>query len=156
MITTLNADEIALGYFSAGYNCAQSVLLAVAEPLKLDGTDLAAISAPFGDGLAQEGRICGCLIASAMAIGLAVGRSGVRDARSREMSYAAMKTILKWFTERLHATECNELTGIDFADREHLQENLAKVRLEICGPIVSFVTQLAVAQIEVLRQRGGL
>jgi len=108
----------ALQYFNSGCNCAESVLLAVAEEVGLGGCRPQRLATAFGAGIAREGRICGCLTGAAMAVGLRVGRVESNDQKSKELTYFIVDAIFKSFIARLHTVECRDLTGIDFDDAQ--------------------------------------
>jgi C_GCAxxG_C_C family probable redox protein len=141
-------SERSIEYFDSGFNCAESVLLAVAEVMELDGCSPQRFATAFGGGIARQGGICGCLTGAAMSVGLTVGRVSGNDQESKELVYAIVDAIFKSFVARLHTVECRELTGIDFEEREHLREALSRVHSDICCPLVSFTTELTISALD--------
>ena len=144
-------DEIALSYFNNGFNCAESVLMAVGEELRLDGFQAQRLATGFGAGIARQGYICGCLSGATMAVGLAVGRVEGSDEASKELVYEIVGKVFDRFSERLHTVDCRQLTGIDFRANRASPDELLKVHNDICCPLVSFVTLLTIAE---LKARG--
>jgi C_GCAxxG_C_C family probable redox protein len=152
-VTSRKESERAVEYFDSGFNCAESVLLAVAEAMQLDGCSPQKFATAFGAGIARHGGICGCLAGAAVAVGLAVGRVSSDDQDSKELVYAIVNAIFESFAARLHTVECRELTGIDFSDREHLRDALSRVHSQICCPLVSFTSELTVSQLEAIKNQ---
>ncbi len=140
--------ERALSHFNQGFNCAESVLMAVEESLQLDGIRSQRFATAFGAGIARQGYVCGCLTGAAMAVGLAVGRVEGSDQSSKELVYEIVGKIFDEFQGRLHAVECRQLTGVDFSTKETIREGLLEVHEEVCCPLVSFVTQLTIAELQ--------
>jgi C_GCAxxG_C_C family probable redox protein len=140
--------ERALLCFDNGFNCAESVLMAVEESLQLDGSQSQRLATAFGAGIARQGYVCGCLSGAAMAVGLAVGRVEGSDQESKELVYEIVGRIFDEFSERLHAVECRQLTGVDFSAKETVRDGLLNVHEKVCCPLVSFVTQLTIAELQ--------
>lgn len=147
----MKPDEIALLYFNNGFNCAESVLMAVGEELRLDGFQAQRLATGFGAGVARQGYICGCLTGATMAVGLAVGRVEGSDEASKELVYEIVGRIFAEFSKRLHVIDCRQLTGLDFNASDASPDELQKVQRDVCGPLVSFVTHLTIAE---LKARG--
>lgn len=77
------AEECAARYFGAGYNCAQSVLLAMAEKRGIDVPDkMVAACTAFTGGLGKSGCLCGALAGSSLLIGLVEDRGFARKSRT--------------------------------------------------------------------------
>jgi C_GCAxxG_C_C family probable redox protein len=148
---SVNYPERALLHFNAGFNCAESVLMAVEEWMHPDGLRSQPLATAFGGGIARQGCVCGCLSGAAMAVGLAVGRVEASDQSSKELVYEIVGRIFDEVRGRLHAVECRELTGVDFSTEEAIRDGLLKVHDKVCCPLVSFVTQLTIAE---LKARG--
>jgi C_GCAxxG_C_C family probable redox protein len=63
--------DSALSYFKAGYNCAESVLLAIAkDALKIDSDLVPRIAPGFGGGISRCGYVCGAVSGAVMGFGL--------------------------------------------------------------------------------------
>ncbi len=88
----------------------------------------------FGGGVALSKNICGCLSASAMAVGMKFGTTEPTGTAPRP-AYARTKAVIDRFKERFGSTQCGDLTAQwqdDFAhpDRAHR-----------CGDFVRFVLE---------------
>ncbi len=104
-------ETIALNLFETGYNCAQSVLAALAAQAGLEPTAAIKLASSFGGGIARRGQVCGAISGALMALGLAANGASVDD---KEANYARAETFLQRF-EQLHSTIlCRDLTGCDF------------------------------------------
>ena len=101
--------EIAMEYFSRGYNCAQAVLLAYKEECGLPEDALAKIALPFGGGISRLRSVCGSVSGMIMAYGLICGESETIDAESKGRHYAETQKIIKKFQERNGSYICGEL-----------------------------------------------
>lgn len=61
---------IAHDLFKEGYNCAQAVVLAFADVLPLEFSQLEGVSSAFGGGFARTRNVCGAVSAIGMVLGL--------------------------------------------------------------------------------------
>lgn len=67
--------DIAAEFRAKGYNCAQCVMMALADCIGLDSDSACKIGAGLGSGIAGRGEICGAINAAAIAEGLLHGTS---------------------------------------------------------------------------------
>ncbi|UCC33999.1 MAG: C-GCAxxG-C-C family protein, partial [Candidatus Bathyarchaeota archaeon] len=65
--------ENAASYFKEGYNCAQSVLLAMQEFWNIGNPVEPKVASAFGGGVGRRGSLCGALTGGVIAIGLKYG-----------------------------------------------------------------------------------
>jgi len=138
--------EAALEHFECGYNCAESVVLALAQDGGRAPADPQRAAAAFGGGIARAGLACGCLTGAAIAVGLSLGRTSPDDKESKDRAYQAMANILRRFEAAFGATECRKLTGLDF-NRENPQAELDRVHAEVCAKLVRFTAEAAAEEI---------
>lgn len=103
---------MAESYFSQGYNCCQSVILAYSDLYSLDFRLAASISAPFGGGMGRLREVCGSVSAAFMISGLEIEASDPKDSESMKKSYAAVQSITKEFCELNGSIVCRELLGL--------------------------------------------
>jgi C_GCAxxG_C_C family probable redox protein len=121
----LNADNSAaaeaVSYFRQGYNCAQSVLLAmqrfwnVEKPLELK------VAAAFGGGIGRSGSVCGALTGGVIAIGLKYG-TNAPDAKEREKAYSLARELCKEFKSKCGSMSCRDLIGYDLTNPNELEK----------------------------------
>ncbi|HKZ94210.1 MAG TPA: C-GCAxxG-C-C family protein [Candidatus Bathyarchaeia archaeon] len=81
--------------FRGGYNCAESVLLAMAEHESVNSSLIPKIATPFGGGIARSASICGCVTGSLMAIGMKHGR--IQASEDRLEAYAIATSFMTEF-----------------------------------------------------------
>lgn len=67
----MSKKDIAKENFNSGMNCAQAVIVALAEDVGMDKNVAKAIACPFGGGFARKREVCGAVSGMLMAIGLA-------------------------------------------------------------------------------------
>lgn len=96
------AKEKALACHSQGYNCAQSVLLALSEQTGVDTATAAAVAAGFGGGVGCR-EICGAISGSVMAAGFKYG------AENKPQIVQAQRELIGAFREKFGAVRCEEL-----------------------------------------------
>ena len=89
----MNHRELAENNFLAGYNCAQSVLLAFAEDLGLDGDFALRLSSSFGGGMGRLREVCGAVSAILMAAGLVYGYTAPGDDGAKAAHYARVQAL---------------------------------------------------------------
>lgn len=100
----------AVANFTAGCNCAQSVLLAYADLLGLTPEQAAMISVGFGGGMGRLRLHCGAFSAAVMLAGVLEGEDGAKK-EHRPETYARVQEIHQQFLERNGTVSCAELLG---------------------------------------------
>lgn len=100
--------------FLAGYNCAQSVLLAFGDVTGLDDDTAARLASSFGGGMARMREVCGAVSGMFMAAGLifGYGTPEVGDIKTRH--YAFIRSLADEFKAMYGSIICRELlAGIE-------------------------------------------
>lgn len=95
--------QIARENFLSGYNCAQAVLLAFADLVKVDRETLENIARPFGGGFARLREVCGTVSGAAMTMGL------LFPEKSKSELYALVQAHANAFKEQNGSYLCREL-----------------------------------------------
>lgn len=117
----------AAGYFKAGYNCAESVLMAMQEGWRTGEPDPLPATG-FGAGMGRRGSVCGALSGGIMAIGLKYGRRKPED--DKEQAYRLAHEFYTGFEREFGSALCRELTDCDLtttAGQEKFKElNLSR------------------------------
>lgn len=102
------------------YHCSQALFGAFAEEFGMDLKMALKLSTCFGGGMCQGG-VCGCITASLMVLGIALG---FYDSQDRELEiYGNKKTdeFIKLFTERMDgAINCRDILGNDISKPEEM------------------------------------
>lgn len=108
-------QEKAEQLLSQQYHCSQALFGAFAGDFGLDLKTAFKISTCFGGGM-RQGGVCGCITASLLVLGMAMG---FYDAQDRELEvYGNKKTdeFIKRFTEAMDgAVNCREILGKDIS-----------------------------------------
>lgn len=131
--------ERAKEYFYSGFNCAQSVAMALSDLSGLPTDTLKAVSAPFGGGVARSRQLCGAVSGMLMSIGAA------HPDYSKSEIYSVSRQAMDEFSERFGTMTCAELLKDVEADSSPLpSERTAKYYAERpCAEIVAFATKIA-------------
>ena len=132
--------------FDRGFNCAESVLLALAGDDHGDAPPWQRAAATFGGGIARQGLLCGCLTGCAMAVGLRIGRLRPDDKETRDRSYRVTEAIFRRFRQRFGALDCRLLSGMDF-HQPNPPEALRRVHAETCAPMVEEIVRIALEEL---------
>ncbi len=126
------------------YHCSQALFGAFAEDFGLDLKTALKISTCFGGGM-RQGGVCGCITASLLVLGLAIG---FYDSQDRELEvYGNKKTdeFIRLFTEKMGGViNCREILGKDISK----PEEMAAIRKE--GMILQKCPKALNASIEIL------
>jgi C_GCAxxG_C_C family probable redox protein len=104
--------ETAIALFEKGYNCCQSVVLAYADLLAPDQTDLARLASSFGGGVGRLREICGAVSGMAAVLGLLYGYSGPETGPVKAEHYSLIQNAAKEFEERNGSLICRELLNL--------------------------------------------
>ena len=132
--------------FDRGFNCAESVLLALAGDDHGEPPPWQRAAATFGGGIARQGLLCGCLTGCAMAVGLRIGRLRPDDQESRDRSYRVTAAVFRRFRQRFGALDCRLLSGMDL-NQPISPEALRRLHAETCGPMVEETVRLALQEL---------
>ncbi len=104
------------------YHCSQALFGAFAEDFGLDLKTAFKISTCFGGGMRQGGT-CGCITASLLILGMALG---FYDSQDRELEvYGNKKTdeFMKRFTTGMEgAVDCRDILGKDISRPKEMAE----------------------------------
>ena len=111
--TAPSVADRAAACFDEGHNCAQSVLMAVAEARGMACPRcIPAVALAMGGGIGHTGRACGALTGAVMALGLAVDRAAAGDiwARKAEANRLA-EALVGRFIDQFGTPDCATLLG---------------------------------------------
>ena len=143
-----NINEVmnkALSYFRSGYNCAESVLLAIAkDALEIKSDLIPKIATGFGGGISRQGYVCGAVSGAVMGFGLKYGRNSTEELRAK--TYNRVVEFYKQFQKRFGSIVCKELSGCDLSIiegvRKFREENVheAKCRYFVSSSIEIFMS----------------
>ncbi len=142
----VEVQNIAEDYFNSGYNCCESIVLAVCEYKGIDKEMPLKIATPFGSGMSKNGSNCGALSAAFIASGMTKGRKNNEE--PRDPSYIPADVIFNKFKEKYNSVTCHDITELDLKNSEVMAQNKERMHKEICGPIVRQVTQWILEELE--------
>ncbi len=132
--------------FDRGYNCAETMVLALAADDGRTPAEIQRAVTALGGGIGRAGLTCGCVTGAAVAVGLRLGRTSPDDTDSKERAYAAAANVVRRVHAEFGTTECRRLTGLDFSV-ENPQAELERVHAEVCAKLVRFVAAAAAEEI---------
>jgi len=119
MSETRQVGDRAADYFGSGYNCSQSVLLAISEHWRIESELIPKIATAFGGGMGRCGSVCGAVAGGVMAIGMRLGTNEPLLIERLE-SYEAAKAFYTRFKAIHGSVMCRDLLGHDLSqDGEH-------------------------------------
>lgn len=104
----MNRDEKIREMREGGFNCAQSVLVALSDLTGLDEETALSISGCFGGGL-RSGALCGAVSGAAMALGMAFPHSRAGDEESKKYAGIIASRLTAQFRNQHGDTDCSEL-----------------------------------------------
>lgn len=120
----MNKVEQAVGKFSRGANCAQSVLLTYCNELDLDMRSLLKVGTGFGGGI-RQGEVCGAVAGAIMVLGLKYGPDKIEDKESKEKVYEMVGIFNEKFKKMNSSITCRDLLGCNLNQkgmREYARE----------------------------------
>jgi len=106
--------ERAVAYFSSGYNCSQSVLLAMTEHWNIKSDIIPKIATSFGSGISRSDSLCGALTGGIMAIGVKYG-TNKPSSDERKKAYDIAYGFSKDFEQRCGGVRCTDLLGYNLS-----------------------------------------
>jgi C_GCAxxG_C_C family probable redox protein len=130
--------EQAIHSFSADLNCAQSVMTAYAEELKIDPEMALSVSCGFGGGMGRLQETCGAVTGAFMVLGINNCKRYKDNKDNKEKTYEMIQEFSDKF-KSLHGTmNCRSLLNCDLRTEEgqrYLKEH--KLHETICEKCVS-------------------
>ncbi|MGA8856915.1 MAG: C-GCAxxG-C-C family protein [Candidatus Bathyarchaeia archaeon] len=139
----MSLEEVAKRNFNSGFNCAESVLLAVTAELDATGQTkehvIPRIATGFGGGIGRNGDVCGALTGGVMAISLVFGRD--KPEESRKPCYPVVDRFYNDFRSKFGSCKCRELTNLDMKTPEGAEAYNRQVHEEVCNPIVAWAAR---------------
>lgn len=97
--------------FLSGYNCAQSVLWAFADEVRLEPETALKIACGFGAGMGRRQEVCGAVTGGIMVLGLRHGRGEGQDRAATEETYARTQEFMCCFEAKHGTCNCSLLLG---------------------------------------------
>ncbi len=131
-------SEGALDYFTSGFNCCESTVLAGCDILSIENPLIPRIATCFGGGINGSGNMCGLYSGAMMVIGIKYGRDSRSE--SREAANQKAKQFHDFWLASFSLLNCRELLDIPYP--EELEEpthiKAYKVRHK-CNPMCAKV-----------------
>ena len=112
------AAESARERLAGDFNCAESVLAAVAEQMHLKSDLIPKIATGFGAGMGRRGSVCGAVAGAVMALGLKYGR--LHPGQGREPTYRRVQALCHRFEQKFGSIYCRDLVGHDISTSKAL------------------------------------
>lgn len=136
------AKNKARSHFGSGYNCAESVLLAITEEiLKIKHDLIPKIATGFGGGISRQGYLCGAVSGAVMGFGLKYGRNSPEELRAK--TYNRVVEFFRQFREKHGSIVCKELCGCDLSTIEGIRKfREENVHTERCTNFVSSALEI--------------
>ncbi|MEM2917196.1 MAG: C-GCAxxG-C-C family protein [Candidatus Bathyarchaeia archaeon] len=140
-----NLNEVvdeALSYFRSGFNCSESVLLAIANSvLEIRSPLIPKVATGFGGGISRQGYICGAISGAVLGFGLKYGRSSPEELRAE--TYNRVVEFFKQFQHRFGSIICKELSGCDLSTIEGVRKfREERVHEEKCTKFVAGAVEI--------------
>ena len=130
--------------FLLGYNCAQSVAMALSEKVGLKEEDAKALANPFGGGFCRLREVCGAVSGMLMVIGYKH-----KEMNKTEM-YAYARKAIEEFEEEFGSYVCRDLIKGDANDTSPVPSERTEkyYQKRPCVEIVAKATEIALKYIE--------
>ncbi|HPB06157.1 MAG TPA: C-GCAxxG-C-C family protein [Prolixibacteraceae bacterium] len=102
----------AVDFFEAGYNCAQSVLLAYADLYGLDNEMAAKMATSFGGGMGRLREVCGAVSGMFMVLGFEYPFIDTKDKASKNENYKKVQETAAEFKASMSSIICADLLSL--------------------------------------------
>lgn len=144
----------AAAYFTAGYNCAQAVVLAFGDVTGWDEKSAAALSSAFGGGMGRMREVCGAVSGMLLVLGTVRDAGDPTDRAAKAALYHEVQTLAAAYREKNGSIICRELlAGVPVATGgEPEDRTLAYYKKRPCAEYVAFAAELLSRHLE--QQQG--
>ena len=146
-----DAGKAARDNFLEGYNCSQSVYMALAPLVGKDRMSAAGTSAFLGGGICRTRNMCGAVLGMLMACGDADGNTDGADQDRKGRNYLEGRELMERFREEFGSLTCRELLGIDPDKKEPAQPEARTeeyYRTRPCPGFIEFAAMMGQEYIE--------
>ena len=154
--TAAAVADRAAACFDEGHNCAQAVLMAVAEARGMACPQcIPAVALAMGGGIGHTGHACGAVTGAAMVIGLAMDRAAAGGLVERKQAACRMAgRFVEAFVAEFGSVDCRGVLGFDWSEPGAMaraeRENVKRTK---CTPCVRWAAAEAARVID--ETRGG-
>ena len=141
-----------------GWNCAQSMMLAMEETLGLACPDVVKAATGFGGGVGNMGYTCGAFAGGVLTLGLLYGRDRLEQHEEKEFTYTVCAEWKRRFEEHHGSCNCRDILKVDLSDPETRSRYWASGdnRDRCANHTVGRSAQLAMKLIEEIRNEEGV
>ena len=105
--------ERAMGYFKAGYNCAQAVAMAYNDVMDMSVEEVAKLAAPFGGGMGRMREVCGTVSGMTLLAGAIKPAVNPQNLEERKENYALVQHFAEQFRAENGDIVCRRLLGLE-------------------------------------------
>ena len=114
----MDRKEIANELHKNGFNCAQAVAVAFCNTMGADPVQAFKMAEPFGFGMGDSYGPCGALSGACMVVGMKRSDADLDNPKSKRDCYRLISAIKAEFNERVGATVCHEIKGMDGGEQK--------------------------------------
>jgi len=144
-----SAKDAALEYFARRFNCAEAVLLGLAEVLGIEETCIPRIATGFGAGIGFRGDVCGAVSGAVMGLSLIFGRERAEDQDAKLACYGKVRQVIEAFEAKFGSIKCLDLTKCDMRTPEgRARADELDLHSKVCPAFVAFAAETAQGLIE--------
>jgi len=102
--------------YDAGYFCAETVLMVVAEREGIKSKLIPRIATGLCAGVSRTSGMCGALTGAILALNMIYGRDLPQE--SKDKNYEVVEKMIDMFEEQVGSANCTELSGCDLSTKE--------------------------------------
>lgn len=139
-------STVATESFRAGYNCSQSTLAGLLAGCGKRYASRMDLAVGFQAGIAQTGKMCGCMSGIIMALGLIIPREELGLVAWKQKVSDVSREIMSLFIKEYGSLDCSDIAGCDMSIEVNRKRFLIEQRGRqmICEPIVGGSVDMAI------------
>lgn len=118
--------ELAMDYFTQGYNCSQAVVLAFADKIGMEKDALARVSSSFGGGMGRLREVCGSVSGMFLVAGFLYGYEDPKARTEKAQHYKRIQELAHAFEKENGSIVCRQLLGLDKKEESPVPEDRTK------------------------------
>jgi len=137
----MNYGDRVTAAFDKGFNCAEAMVRAFAEPLGMP-PEMTRMATPFGGGLSRSGHVCGLVSGAVMVLGWALGRERAEDLDAKEAAYAAAQRLVRSVESMAGSSTCVGILGVDLREEAgRMQADAEEIYDKRCHPLAPRIAE---------------
>ncbi|MBQ0037017.1 MAG: C_GCAxxG_C_C family protein [Firmicutes bacterium] len=140
----MDRSELAVKYFVEGHNCSQAIVLAFADLLDIEASQLSKLAGGFGGGIGRLREVCGAFSGAVIVLDMLYGYDNYSNDEDKKEQYSRIQEIGLQFEKDKGSLICRDLMGLNVKHSDSAPTPRTKdfYQNRPCPNIIAYVAKL--------------